>query len=114
MGYLEIQTNSLYRKGEDNQKDKHYMELDSHCPTGNCPSTNVSLQQKIAIEESADSFSNFEARKRRAMENDSVIDIYFYKKGTKASDRQKLTGIKRMTIDTYVELPETETVPAST
>ena len=65
-GLLELQSNSLYRKSYEGTKDKHYMELDSHCAKGySCPTTNVSIRQKIIVDAKKDYFLSFEARMRK-------------------------------------------------
>ena len=84
-GLLEIQSNSLYRADSDSSEHRSYMELDSDCAEGyNCPTTNVSIRQKIFIEEETQFSLSFDARQRRAIEGDSVLEVRFYKKGKRA------------------------------
>ena len=83
-GYLEIQKNSLFRKGEAGESEKYYTELDSHCPKGKtCPSTNISVLQKVIVSDTAKFQLKFEARKRVMRADDSIIEIYLYKKAQK-------------------------------
>ena len=49
-GLLELQANDIYRKEMIGSTNKHYVELDSHCPNGfSCISTNVSMRQRLLL-----------------------------------------------------------------
>ena len=112
-GYLEIQSNNLFRKDHIDEKDNFYMELDSHCPTNNCETTNVSIRQRIAIDEKTPFSLTFDAKQRRAKAGDSEIEVYFYKAKTKLADRVKLTGFEKKEGSSFVKLDESVQVPSS-
>ena len=115
-GLLELQSNSLYRKSYVGSKDKYYMELDSHCAKGyTCPTTNVSIRQKIIVDKKSDFALNFEARMRNNDPLDNAIEIKFYKKGTKLKDRQALSGFEVVTDSSNVlSIEATRSIPVST
>jgi hypothetical protein len=115
-GLLEIQSNALYRKGSEGTDDKHYMELDSHCAKGySCPTTNVSIRQKIIVDSRKDYLLSFEARMRTSDPADNSIEVKFYKKATKLADRTPLTTFVIISENADVaEIESGKSIPVST
>ena len=114
-GLLEIQSNALYRKEVTDETNRSYMELDSGCAAGyNCPTTNVSIKQKIIVETDQQLKISFDARMRRNIAGDSVIEVHFYKKGERSSDDTLIDHFEVSDGDGYVPVGDDRTMPVST
>ena len=114
-GFLELQANELFRTEMASSSNTHYVELDSHCPSGQtCSTTNVSMKQKIIIDNKHNFNLYFNARKRTNASDDSIMEILFYKKGTKVADRDPLANFNIIRDNSLVPVDPSKSIPTST
>jgi hypothetical protein len=113
-GLLELQANDIYRKDLIGTRNKHYVELDSHCPSGHsCVSTNVSMKQKIIVDNKKPFTLEFDARMRNNNPEDSKMEVFIYKRGTKKDERIALSNFKTVLNGSESPVDPSQSIPIS-